>query len=385
MSCFIFSCNKDSNSDATDKSEEKQKIKTEKHIYYFSKAAYELLKNGSSKDQNVKTKSIIREASLLKKVPKREKLPWTESIRVSGMGFFNKEPFFIINKVGIFSFSSLFSPPLRTFSNDFFSLFSASDFYNTDIGFLVRSYKTNIFDELNNAEEEIDSNIELPILNRYNSITQDLEAVFFPHHFTLPYYATLTALAYNDAWYASFKIDNGEKIEFRYFKFDNMTDILNARYESITETSFRVAVTPLKETDEKFLLLNKSFVQLFKGIKEKNVLIEYFDSNSSSSVKVMKSKNGFLEDIDMQGVAFCNGFYSAVLLENGKLYLNIEKKDDESLTETYLLPPLPENFIYKYCAIYDDVLLASWEEEDFYECGRAGFITIPLSMLEKEK
>lgn len=380
--CLVFSCNKGSDQEQTEKEEEKQK--EEKHIYYFSHSSYEGLHGKSLKDQNVKTKVITREVKSFAKVPKAEHIPWTESIRISAMGFFNEEPFFIVNKVGIFSFSSVFSQPLRVFSNELFPLFSAVNCYNTDIGFLVHSYKTNIFNELNNAEQETDSNIVLPILNRYNPITQDLEAIFFSHHFALPSYAILTTLTYNDAWYASFKIDNGEKVEFRYFKFANMSDILNATYESVTESSFRKAVTPLEEKDKRFLLLNKSFIKLFKKMEEENVLLEYFDPNNLSSVKIIKSKNASFEDIEGEGVAFCNASYSAILLENGKLYLNIEKVGEESLEETYVLPSLQQNFLYRYVAIYDDVLFASWEEQDFYERGRAGFITIPLSMLKKE-
>lgn len=384
LSCLMFSCNRGSKDERTEEVEEKQKIKTEKHIYYFPQATYAIEKAKVKPGQNVKNNEIIKETKGFDKVPRRGNLPWTESIRISGLGFFNEEPFFVVNKVGIFSFSNVFCPPLRTFSNELFPLFSASDFYNTDIGFLLRSYKTNIFDELNNAEQELNSNIELPILNRYNAITQDLEAVFFPHHFTLPYYASLTSLIYNDAWYACFKIDNGQKVEFRYFKFNNMSDILNATYEPIKENSFRVAVSPLKEEDERFLSLNQSFIKLFKKMKEKNVLVEYFDPNHFSSIRVIKSKDGRFEDIDAEGIAFCSATHSAILLENGKLYLNIEKEGQESLMNTYILPNLPQNFVYKYFAIYDDVLLASWEEEDFYECGKAGFITIPLSMLKKE-
>lgn len=384
LTCLIFSCSKSSNKEITDEQEEKQKTKTEKHIYYFSHSAYEGLPSGSVGKQNVKTKAITREVKSFEKVPKTEKLPWPEAIRISGMGFFNGEPFFVINKVGIFSFSSVFTPPLRTFSSEFFPLFSALYLYNTDIGLLLHSYKTNVFNELNNAEDEMPSDIELPILNRYNPITQDLEAVFFPHHFALPSYSSLTGLTYDDGWYASFKIDNGTKVEFRYFKFSNLTDILNATYKPITEPMFRKAVTPAEEKDKKFVSLNQSFVQLFKKIEEKNVFIEYFDKNNLSPINVIKDRADGLEVDEWAGVAFCSAPYSAILLMTGKLYLSIEEEGGMPLIKTYVLPRLPKGFLYRYVAVHDGILLASWEEEDFYERGRAGFITIPLSMLDNK-
>ena len=132
------------------------------------------------------------------------------------------------------------------------------------------------------------------------------------------------------------------------------------------------------------LRINQSFVQLFKKIEEKNVFIEYFDKNNLSPINVIKDRADGLEFEEWAGVAFCSAPYSAILLMTGKLYLSIEEEGGMPLIKTYVLPRLPKGFLYRYVAVHDGILLASWEEEDFYERGRAGFITIPLSMLDNK-
>jgi len=74
----------------------------------------------------------------------------------------------------------------------------------------------------------------------------------------------------------------------------------------------------------------------------------------------------------------------ALLLNNGKLYVyNSTETTEEKTPNVYSLPKLPKGFSYTYFAIYDDVIFASWEEQDFFTCGRTGFITIPIEKLKK--
>ena len=110
------------------------------------------------------------------------------------------------------------------------------------------------------------------------------------------------------------------------------------------------------------------------------------DNNFLGPVKVIRNtgKANNLEVAKYEAIAFSNstkeGMISALLLNNGKLYIYNEKTE---LPDIYLLPKLPENFSYTYFAIYKDVILAAWEEQDFFECGRTGFITIPVEKLKK--
>ena len=373
----LFSCNKNK-SETTPKKEKLPKIKTAIQNYYFAQKS---LDNGQG---------ILHNLPTINKYPKCDFLPWTESTRISGIGFFDGDVCFIVNKVGVFSFSSFFSEPLSLFSSPLFPFFTASGFYNTDIGFLVKSYRNTMFEGIGSFEEDRLTDKELPILSRYNPITKDLEAILFPHHFSLPAYSALTELTYSGAWFASFKLDDGKNVQFRYFKFDNMNDILNASYKAITSEMFMDAMLPILEDDVRFASLPKPLIRLIKTMEEKSVSIEYFDSNYKSPLKIMRNtgKANNLEDAKYEAVAFSNsdeeGRLYAILLNNGKLYLYNEKEvSREETSSIYLLPKLPENFSYTYFAIYENVILAGWEEQDFFECGRTGFVTSPLEKLKK--
>jgi hypothetical protein len=369
----LFSCNRNK-SEIAPEGEEPSKIKTTNQVYYFSKIP---LDEGHE---------VVRTVSSINKCPKCDFLPWTESVRISGMGFFDEDVCFVVNKVGVLPFSSLFNQPVDIFSSPLFPFFTASGFYNTDVGFLVKSYKNTMFESIGSFEENGLSHEELPILNRYNPITKDAEPILYPHHFSLPGYASLTELNYNNAWFASFKLDDGENVQFRYFKFNNINDILNASYTSITSEEFMNAMLPILEDDERFSSLPFSLIKLIKDMEEKSVNIEYFDRNYMSSLKIVRNtgKANNLEVAKYEAIAFSNrvneGVIYAILLDNGKLYINRASEESNAI---YLLPKLPENFSYTYFAIYDDVILASWEEQDFFECGRTGFLTIPIKKLKK--
>ena len=374
---LLVSCNKNKN-EATSEKEEPPKIKITQQVYYFSQHFV-----GDAQE-------ILHNCPAVNKCSKCDFLPWTESPRISGMGFFNGEVCFIVNKVGVFSFSSLFNQTVDIFPSPLFPFFTASGFYNTDVGLLVKSYKNTMFESIGSFEEDKLTNEELPILSRYNLITKDVEPILFPHHFGLPAYSALTELNYNNAWFASFKLDDGKSVQFRYFKFRNINDILNASYSSITADEFMHAMLPILEGEERFSSLPTPLIQLIKSMEEKSVSIEYFDSNYVSPLKIIRNtgKANNLEVSKYEAVAFSNrnkdGVIYALLLNNGKLYVyNATETAEEKTPNIYSLPKLPKDFYYTYCAIYDDVVLASWEEQDFFTCGRTGFITIPIEKLKK--
>lgn len=385
--CFA-SCNKNREADGAEEETPVQshtdKADENLNIYYFSPIG-----KTSSHDNVTK---VLKKIDSIEKCPHRDGEPWTDSVRVSGMGFFsysdfrNNEPCFVLNKLGVFSFANALTPPLYIATNPYISQFTSGNLYSTDVGLLLHSYKTNTFKYIDNSQENEISTQELPILNRYNIVTQELEPILFPHHFALPSYATLMSLHYNNGWKASFKVDNGKEVQFRYFAFNNISNILNAEYDSITQEAFREAVAPIREGSERYNLLPQGLIQLINSTEEENISIEYFDKNYPSSLKIIKTspKAPELEDIDCQAVAYSSvqndKVHYSILFNTGKLYIYY---DNDKFPDIYLLPELPENFFYTYFAVQDNFVVASWEEQEFYECKRTGIVTAPLAKLKK--
>ena len=79
---LLVSCNKNKN-EATSEKEEPPKIKITQQVYYFSQHFV-----GDAQE-------ILHNCPAVSKCPKCDFLPWTESPRISGMGFFNGEVCFI--------------------------------------------------------------------------------------------------------------------------------------------------------------------------------------------------------------------------------------------------------------------------------------------------
>ena len=394
--CFSFSCKKEQNAKEEGKKEESASLSTspsllesKTKIFYFS--------HSTSKEKNAKNKSLIRPLSSIDKAPKCDLLPWVDSIRVSGMGFLEEKIFFIINKTGFMCFDDASLDNFSLFTEPMFATFSAKGFYNTDIGFLLHSYKTKTFEYISNdAYDDAKEGEELPILSRYNPISKKMEAILFPHHFNLPSYASLNSLYYNDKYYASFKLDNGKDyVDFKYFSFNNVSDILNKAYKEASQDVFRKKVAPYKKNEEGFSTLPKPLTQLINNIKEENLLIEYFDKNIRTPIKIsIPSKKKDEKKDETHAIAFSHKIeghvFCGILLNSGKLYiydaqLNANAESDAGVVKTYLLPKLPKNFVYTYFAMNKNFLFVAWEEEEFFECGRSGIITIPLSKLKSSQ
>lgn len=395
--CLIFSCNKQQDAKDMGKKEEnstssttqllsKHRIKT----YYFS--------HSSNGEQGTKNKGFVRPLSSIDMCPKCDLLPWVDSIRVSGMGFLDDQIFFVINKIGFMCFDDSNLDNFSLSVEPMLNTFSAKGFYNTDIGFLLHSYKTRMFEYIGNSSDDAESTTEeLPILSRYNPISRKIEAILFPHHFNLPSYTSLNSLYYNNKYYASFKLDDAKNyVDFKYFSFNNASDILNKTYKEISQDAFIQKVAPYKKNEEHFSTLPKALTNLIDNVKEQNLLIEYFDKNIPTPIKIsLPSKKAGEEDVESQAIAFSHRigehFFCGILLNNGKLYTYDvlsdsskvgEGSDKDSIVKTYSLPKLPKNFVYTYFAMNKNFLFVAWEEEEFFECGRSGIITIPLSKLK---
>jgi hypothetical protein len=56
---------------------------------------------------------------------------------------------------------------------------------------------------------------------------------------------------------------------------------------------------------------------------------------------------------------------------------------DNYVVSRFSLPPLPEDFVYTGIGLSGDTVFASWEEQDGYSIGAAGFMALLLTALVK--
>jgi hypothetical protein len=63
--------------------------------------------------------------------------------------------------------------------------------------------------------------------------------------------------------------------------------------------------------------------------------------------------------------------------------LYVRNEADDITVSRFSLPPLPEGFVYTGIGLAGDTVFASWEEQDGYSIGAAGFMALLLSALVK--
>lgn len=319
----------------------------------------------------------IKNADSISDIPAAELVPWTEAVRISGTGLMYERPMFLVNKTGVFSF---FTPNSYNSDEDIIQYFpeenlnlSCEGFYRTDAGILVRFYQNTIF----STEEK---RLGAPFLCRYEPIAKEILPVISYADFNLPFYAQLVNLHYSGKWFACFKMERENSVEFKYFAFTDIKDI-NIGLKEISAEAFMKNTAPII-INEAFFKSTKNetennFLNLLKDVEEKSIKISYSGAVSKSVKTYIKNDSEYIEDTEHEAFGIrtkgsvSGRIYEALLLDNGKLYAKIAGVEKTLIKK---MPELPEKFVYTYFAPYEDFILAAWEEQDFFRVGRSGFL-----------
>ena len=361
---FIFSCSKtEQKAGENDKTKAINEEKPCAAWYYFAADTADAV-------QILKTESPFE-------IKPEKYRPWTEAVRISGLAVMYNPPLLLINKKGIIHGFTLDENP-QTDINSFFAEKTAAGFYKTNAGNLIRFYNNSIFSTVPETEEQ-------PCLCRYNIVSKEITPAVFPHHFGLKKDAQLTGLEFDEKWFAAFKTEKNEKVEFDYFSFSDMNNLINGNYTKIGQDEFIEHTKPINVNSHKAeTKVITEFAEILRREDDGNIQVELFSDNLKNKLLLIKTDNA-LEEQENKNTTACaaeltannnGGISKAILFNTGKLFL---KKDE--IWSMLQLPSLPENFSYTYFTIKDDIVLAGWEEQRFFEIGRAGFLQYKLQLL----
>ena len=303
-------------------------------------------------------------------------LPWTEAVRISGIAVMYDPPLLLINKTGVMAGFGFEEAP-ETETVPLFAEKTADGFYKTDSGNLIRFYNNSIFSAVTDTEEK-------PCLCRYNLASKEFTPLIFPHHFGLKKKAQLAGLEFEDRWFASFKTEKNEQVEFDYFSFSGIESLLNGRYTKIDQEEFiaRTAPVDVRSTRAKAADLAE-FTDILLNEKTENIQAEVFSDNLKSRILLIKTDGSEEAEIrENKNTAACaaefgekngGGISKAILFNSGKLFF---KKNGN--WDSLSLPELPHNFSYTYFIVKNGAVTAGWEEQRFFEVGQAGFLVYKL-------
>ncbi|TWI76973.1 hypothetical protein [Treponema putidum] len=316
------------------------------------------------------TQDETLEVPALKKInspdeaPRTDFLPWTEAIRVSGLGLMYDPPLFLVNKAGILPAFTIDEEPKIEVKSEFYAK-TADGFYKTDVGSLIRLYTNTIFSPV--IQDESPSR-----LLRYNSVNGELLSLITPKTFNLENTSQLSALEFNKKWFTAFKTEKNDHVSFDYFSFFSFEELLKGNYFKISQEEFINASSPIVSDEDG---IDKILQQT-----QKNVKAEFFseDLNTKQVIFYQNSKNSYKGDFEITA-SVCEfkaeDKIKALLLETGELfYFEPQTQEWEELK----LPKLPENFIYTYFIIKNGAIISAWEEQNFFETGRSGLLVYKI-------
>lgn len=313
---------------------------------------------------------LLKEVKTPDLVPKTEFKPWTEALRVSGLGLMYDPPLFLVNRAGILYLSDFYEFPQLKIKPEFYSK-TAEGFYNTDAGCLIRLYTNTIFSTMIPLEETTAG------ILRYNNVNSELKALVYPENFKLEKIAQLSALEFKKKWFVSFKTEKNEKVHFNYFSFLSFDELLKGNYTKITQEEFINESSPLIKVSD------KDGIEKILTLPQKNIKVDFFSKElkTKQTAFCSNSNEEYAGDFDITA-SICEfepeksgNILKAVLFSTGMFfYLDEETKEWKEKK----LPNLPQGFIYTYFAIKNGIIICAWEEQQFFETGRAGLLVYKI-------
>ncbi|UTC65174.1 hypothetical protein E4O00_03130 [Treponema sp. OMZ 788] len=307
----------------------------------------------------------LKQADSPEQVPEQGFLPWTEALRVSGLGLMYDPPLFLVNKAGILPAFSIEREPKIELKSEFYTK-TAEGFYKTGLGSLLRLYTNTVFSDV--LPDEAPSS-----LLRYNSVNGELLNIVRPEHFKLSNNSQLSALEFEKKWFAAFKTEEKDHVGFDYFSFSSFEDLLKGKYSVISQEEFIQASSPYSVVGD------KDGIDNILKMTEKNIKAELFseDLRTKKVIFYQNSNTSYAGDFEAAAVICEFGnennqkAFKAVLLETGRLfYTDPETQEWKNTT----LPSLPDSFVYTYFVIKNGTIISAWEEQSFFEVGRSGLL-----------
>lgn len=294
-------------------------------------------------------------------IPPRPFVPWTEAVRVTDTAVLRDGPAFLINRLGIMTPGSEHLIPVLATDPSYFNGQTAAGFVLTGTHTAVHTYRNTFFAHMTTKAPDT-------YLVRYEPLTTAYSQLSRISNLALPAGTQCSALdLVEERWYGAFKTEKDSRVEFQYRSFSVMPpehDSDPAGMIPISAAEYRQAVTPrpLSELPEEILAL------LSRIPEDISLSIKLYPSKKGTTTTYVRG-NG---DQYRNGYALNNGSSAAVLFSDGTFYIR------QTTTRIFKLPALATGYRYTGFLISGNILLAAWEEQRFFETGRAGILEIML-------
>lgn len=319
----------------------------------------------------------IHFASNPAEIPSRPFVPWTEAVRAVDAGMIDSEPALLINRLGIMT--SVTGESALYGDQSLFTPLTAAGMYRSGDSELVRLYRNSVFSPKPGSQSAPDT--AGVFLARFAPEKGTYSAYLTASDLGLPREAQCVALdRIGSMWYAAFKWDSGQRVEFAYLEFpaipgkdpSGSVDVSNVRKIDAEAYQTSVAPFPFSAAPEQ--------LQKALGIipADAALAVKVYSSSGGSTQRYLREGAG----MPLQGTAFLSDTRTSILFEDGTFYdLSSEAERGETKgnpLKALKLPSLSPGYVYSSFMISNSTLIAAWEEQRFYETGRSGLLEIPI-------
>ena len=335
------------------------------------------------------TDNSVEEVELPKNVPDRLLKPWTEQVRISSASSNpgSMESYAVVNRLGILKFSQdgfkLFTdgilfddcsadglvyssgkPVFYLFRSTFFNDKLLRDGKSVDDGFGMRTFL---------MEFDPGSNVFLPLVSYEN--------------LGLGAHDQITGYFWNGkSWACSSKnmTLSNDSVEFSYFKWEpvlelsDMSPAISSEYivfSECSENEYRSMNTP-----KEFSSAPAEAASMLSSLgSDFPLYLKWNDGSGTSPVYYFQEGNG-TTPVNGSGQSGRCGSASCIVFSDGTTYIN-GKIGEKNVDMAFRLPRLPQGFVYGDFVLCGKTLYVSWEECEFFETGKSGFIQVDLAEL----
>lgn len=377
---LLFSCGK--------KPEPEQASPVEKiittHSWYYIDA------NGFEKTSNPQS------------APLSIKKPWTESIRISGIGQTSlidtkdnstvPDAYALVNHLGIICFSG---SEAKIYSDRLlFKDFTADGIVFMNGNPVFSLYKNIFFNDTISGSSEQD----VSVLVQFDINSQSFFPIVNTETLKLNSTSQVTDFYWDgNFWYYCIKDAQADKTEFTYVKWNPTTSLLSllpneSKIDRETNIDKKTKLSLSKSSEAEFRKCKeiRSFASAPDRVKK---LLTYIPEDFPFSITVKTAggpsarhyENKNQESSGAEGIVQLSDTWVAAIFKDGTMYFSGALTGKRILNNNspiaLRLPKLPEGFIYTDFGISGNTLYASWEEVSFFETGRSGFLSVDLGQV----
>ncbi len=310
--------------------------------------------------------------------------PYTEATRISSIRGAPQienqiqKAYAVVNQIGFL-----------TFEDDFFTLSEDSLFSGKTAGNLVfyentplcGLYKNSFFNQSMKQSESLKSS---EFLIQMNPETKIFYKIINSENLSNDFHSQVTDFLWDgNVFSCALKNSSEEQINFSYISFQPKENLL-----SITPSTAAKKILLSENTKEEFRkqknLSNlenapERLKELIKSVNKKLNFEVTLYTNQGHSPKTYVSK---ADSPALSATAVFSETYSALLFQDGTMYLNgflhNSSQINNGKTCGIKLPKLPSGYSYTGFAISDSTLYASWEQTNFINTGKSGFLKVNL-------